>query len=366
MIKQTLHQILTTVADLSITLQQSNGSFSSGHNGPYHDPETPVRNTAHFLYLFAELYSRTGSSTYKRAGEGAIEYLTSSAARPYTKTFYHRDKAGKDRCNGLVGQAWCIEALVRAATAYDRPDCYALAEEVFLLHPWDENVTVWKRVDVDGTVLSHDGTFNHQLWFAAAAAQLVETSAAQQRAKLFLENVASRVETYPDGVIFHGSVMRCLWGCLKNGPKELVREIRSRRRKRTQREELRSKSVGYHAFNLYAYALLRSAYPRNLVWQKELVQRLLEPCESTSFNDELSDSEFGYRYNISGVELAYAVRVLRDDRSLSETWLNRQFDLTYLSSSQPLSRGTVDLHTASARIYEAARLPDDYEVSIEG
>lgn len=36
------------------------GFIEGGHNGPYYDPETPVRNTAHASYLFLYYYPKTG------------------------------------------------------------------------------------------------------------------------------------------------------------------------------------------------------------------------------------------------------------------------------------------------------------------
>ena len=46
-------------------------------------------------------------------------------------------------------------------------------------------------------------------------------------------------------------------------------------------------------------------------------------------------------------------------------WLNRQLKETYLDNLYPLSRDAVDLNTSVVRIYEALRLINDYEVTIE-
>lgn len=359
-----ISELLVEAGKYAITLQQLDGSFPSGHNGPYHDPETPVRNTAHFLYLLSVLYKRTGEQKFKNAAENSINYLASPASRPNGKTFYHRNKKDKDRCNGLVGQAWCIEALVMASQVFDRPDCYALAEEVFLLHPWDDHVGIWRRVEVDGTVLGYDGTFNHQLWFAAAAGLLVQTPQALERAKKFLNSVASRVKTYPDGVIFHSSAMGSLISYLWNGPKAFLSEVRSRIRKNKKVNDLYSKSVGYHGFNLYALAMLKQVFDSDDFWHSKKFECLLKACENDSFNNALYNSEYGYMYNVSGIEIAYAFEVFKNDEVTSQKWLQKQFDECLLNISEPLVRGASDHSTALARVYEIARLTSGYSVSM--
>lgn len=335
-----------------------------GHNGPYNDPETPVRNTAHWLFLFASLYIKTDDSKWKAAGEKAVEYLLSDRAIPFCKSFHCRDKLGKDRCNGLIGQAWVIEALVQAAEAFDRQDCYKLAQEVFLLHPWDKNIGIWKRLEVDGSVLPYDRTFNHQLWFAAAAGLLTKTPGAQNRAKVFLEKVAARVQLYGNGVVFHSSKMGLFIDYLKSGLKPFIWEMVLHLRKKSKLDVLYPKSAGYHAFNLYAFAMLKKAFPDSPIWQSKTFKALITAHRNDRFINDVKASEFGYRYNLSGIEIAYAVETFFKDKQEAGTWLNRQFQETYLDDSRPLSRSVSDPNTANARIYQAARLSKEYDITI--
>ena len=194
-------------AEIFIPEQNKNGSFPAGHNGPYIDPETPVRNTAHWLVTLCYLFKETGESKYRDSAESAADYLLSKEARPMGASFWCRKNPEKDFANGLMGQAWTIEALVYASEVLKRDDCYKLAEEVFILHPWDGKASLWRRVNVDGSYKSFDGTFNHQLWFAAAGAMLKKTKTAVERADAFLNNVAVNVELYKNGVVCHNSVI---------------------------------------------------------------------------------------------------------------------------------------------------------------
>ena len=362
--KISVHELLKLSAEHALSIQAGDGSFPSGHNGPYNDPETPVRNTAHWLFLLASLYAGTGQNRWKSAGKKAIHYLLSPEARPAGKTFLCRNKTGKDRCNGLIGQAWVMESLIQAAEAFKRQDCYKLAEEIFLLHPWDNNIGIWHRVEVDGTVLGYDSTFNHQLWFAAAVGLLGTTPEARERTEVFLDKIAQHVQLYDDGVIYHSSTMGMLTSYLESGLQPFLRELKSRVKGNAMKNKLYDKSVGYHGFNLYALAMLKAAFPDAPVWESEKFSRLITAHRDKTFARNVQNSIFGYRYNLSGIEIAYAVETFFQNKKEAAFWVNRQFEETFLDRQRPLSRGVSDPETAAARIYQAARLSEEYEVTI--
>ncbi len=362
--RTTLFELIQKSAGSALALQKPDGAMPAGFNGPYHDPETPARNTSHWLFLFASLYMKTGSAKWKTAGEKAIEYLLTSEARPYGKTFHCRDKVGKDKCNGLIGQAWVIEALIRAAEAFNRQDGYDLAEDVFLLHPWNKNIGIWKKVEIDGSELSYDGTLNHQLWFAAVGAMLTKTSEAKIRAKNFLEKVTARVQTYPNGVIFHLSTMGSLADYLKTGFRSFLRESKIRLKNQARKTRLYSKSAGYHGFNLYAFSMLKEAFPDANIWKTDKFKMLITAHRNEKFIHDVKNSEFGYLYNLSGIEIAYALETFFQDKQKAAIWVNKQFEETWLDETHPLSKGVQDADTAMARIYQAARLSEEYEVTL--
>jgi hypothetical protein len=283
--------------------------------------------------------------------------------RPGNATFHCRDKEGKDHCNGLVGQAWVMEALIKASIVFDRLDCYQLAERVFLLHRFNYKIGIWHRVEIDGTELSFDSTFNHQLWFAAVASQLYKTPVAQEQALLFLRKVARNVSVYPNGVIFHGSPMGSIIDYMSLGIPIFAKEVKFRLLLKRYLKALYSKSIGYHGFNLYAFAMLKENFPSEEIWNSLLIKKILAIVESPNFQKELASSEFGYFYNVSGLEIAYALEILVNNQELSESWLNRQFEYTFLSHDFPLGRDVVDINTSIARLYQATRLKSDYKIN---
>jgi hypothetical protein len=52
MIQHTLHDIIKSAAHYSLVVQREDGSFPPGHNGPYFNPEIPIRNTGRWLIIF--------------------------------------------------------------------------------------------------------------------------------------------------------------------------------------------------------------------------------------------------------------------------------------------------------------------------
>ena len=45
---------------------------------------------------------------------------------------------------------------------------------MFLRHHWNEAEGLWNCLDIDGSILPVDLTFNHQLWFAYSGSRVIE------------------------------------------------------------------------------------------------------------------------------------------------------------------------------------------------
>ena len=109
-------KLLDFIVELSHrVLSNPNSYLKPGNNGPYHDPETPVRNYGHWLITFSKCFELTGEQIYLKKIKALADYLISNKSRLYGFSFYHRFKKGKDKCNGLIGQAWTFEALAEAS-----------------------------------------------------------------------------------------------------------------------------------------------------------------------------------------------------------------------------------------------------------
>lgn len=350
----TLREIYLRIMKVALTHQCADGSMPSGHNGPYFDIETPIRNTSHYLIAFLRARELSGEMGYYSAAERCLSYLL--ANNPYRKihTFHQRTKVGKDHCNGLIGPAWNMEALLYAADKLNNQHARNLARELFLLHPFDEEDCIWYRVEPDGQVLTCDGTFNHQLWFAACAAPLAtDTPEAADLIIRFLDKLKVNWATARNGRIIHS-----LW--LKN------RRWRERIKRIVKPEYRRSiilKEVGYHAFNLYAFALLADS---PVQWPKGLrarVDRAVVYLYHPEYTSLIEQSIYGFPYNPPGWEVMYSLLQLSEfEFELEEVkrWLIRQFKKNLDFNSFTLKYNTEDEATMTARIYECARFPNHW------
>ncbi|OIB56008.1 hypothetical protein BBD46_21165 [Natrialba sp. SSL1] len=348
---------------------RDDGSISPGHNGLYGDKETPVRNTSHWLLTFSHLYQQTGNNSFRNAAERTSSYLRSQDSRPEGWTFHHRAEDGKDACNGLIGQAWTIEALAVAADALADRELAQLAEDVFLMHPQDERTGIWKRVEIDGRTLPFDATFNHQIWFAAAGGILANlswtSSQIDTRVRRFLDELEQNLRLYPSGLVFHplkptDSLRRLLhlaWVDERNriGVTFGTSSIPLPSRK----QQLRWKAIGYHAFNLYAFALLKQQYPDHSFWSSEKCTRSLNYITSSAYREKVWENEYGPAYNPVGFEVPFAMEVF-DIGSADERrwWITKQFNRHYNMNTNRMDRNTPDAETLTARLYQATRLSD--------
>ncbi len=364
-----LSSLISRTAELQLTAIRDDGSVPAGHNGLYGHDETPVRNTSHWLLTFCSLYQDTGKSRFREAAERTSSYLQSHASRPNDQTFHHRNEQGKDRCNGLVGQAWTIEALAIAARTLDAPELAELAEEVFMLHRQDRRTGIWKRTGIDGRTLPFDATFNHQLWFAAAGGLLADVpsvgKSVDERVRTFLDELETNLRLYPSGLIFHP---------LKptRSPHRLLYLVRTDERCRigvtfltssvplpSRRQQLKWKAIGYHAFNLYAFALLKRTYPNHGFWETSKWQRALEYIGTDTYREAIWENEYGSPYNPVGFEVPFAMQVFEiGTRAERRHWITTQLERHYNTETNRMDRNTSDPETLTARIYQATRLED--------
>ena len=59
-----LQKTIIPLAEQALEQLNKCGYILGGHNGPYYDPETPVRNTAHWITTFAYCYKATNDKKY--------------------------------------------------------------------------------------------------------------------------------------------------------------------------------------------------------------------------------------------------------------------------------------------------------------
>ena len=339
--KANLCEILIHSADAAASKQKPDGSMLPGRNGPWNQQVTPVRNTAHWLIVFLKAYEISHALNHQRAAEQAIDYIFSEPARPHGYTFHCRNERWQNRNNGLIGQAWVIESLLWASKVLDRDDCFELAKEVFQLHPFDADLGLWYGRDIDGKVLSLNNTFNQQLWFAVCGAILntmIDDNDLKDKIEIFLKNLNSNFSIYPSGLIVHRTRL------------SLYKKLKSSRR-------IMYLSVGYHAFNLCAFALLKKLYPDHEFWNNDKFIKALNYASSDAYKITIDKNPYAYSYNVTGIEMAFVLETfLKNSEDLQKCWLSEQLLRHYDMSMGLMDLNSSDPETLSARIYEITRL----------
>jgi len=371
------------IIDLLVTLienviREPGKYLIPGHNGPYNDPETSVRNYGHWLITFSKCYEFTGEQIYLDKVRELAEYLISDDARPHGFSFHHRSIEGKDKCNGLVGQAWTFEALAYASSILVDPKYAEVAEGVFFQHHFNDGYGLWNRLEIEGDILSVDNTFNHQLWFASCAALLNTPRREEILGKVirFMECLPQNLSVLDSGLIYHpierplnhNGLVHSIKSKLKKVANTSIRfywnkEKKSNHYNKEYNDKMLIKSVGYHQFNMYAFALLKESIPDHQFWKSSEFQMSVDYLISGEFKEGLSDNIYGYPYNPPGFEVPYVSSVLTDMNeselvNLSCWWLNEQIKRCYNPKTQMMDRNTKDSLTLTARIYELTRLPN--------
>ena len=348
----TLRDVYINVSAAALNRQGIDGAMPAGHNGPHGDPETPIRNTAHFLIVFLRAAELSGDKLFLTAAERCLDYLLHDNPFRSDYNFHHRDKLGKDHCNGLIGPAWTIEALLYASDKLQHKGARDLARKLFLLHPFEKASGAWRRIEPDGSELKIDSTFNHQLWFAACAAPLCsDTPEATRQISHFLEMLKENWAVARNGRIIHP-----LWR-----PERRRRETFKRLLKPSYRKGRITQEIGYHAFNLYAFAMLREAGLALPPSEKTKLQRAVGYLTSNEFSSLVYDNKYAFPYNPPGWEVPYSLMVLAGETPHDcKDWIERQLAHSYNSKTGMMSRQVLDPPTQTARIYEVARLPDNF------
>lgn len=362
--------LLVAVARKALETQRDDGSFPPGHNGPYHHPETPVRATSHWILALARLHQFNVGLDVVRAIENATRYLNSPGARPFGATFHCRSAESKDKANGLIGQAWAIEALHAASRVLGTPAHDDTAAGVFLLHPFQERFGIWNRVEIDGSPFSVDSTFNHQLWFAACGCEIDGKHRVEivRQVNRFLDKIPENMRLTGDGIVQH--MMPPASG---HGPWSRVARWVANKAVSKEREY---RAIGYHAFNLHAFATLKAQVPRHEFWSSPAFDRAVNVVVSPWFKEAARDNSFGIPYNGLGFELPYVLSefapILRarghDDDFLageSAWWLQEQLARTFDVATLSFSQNCPDPVTLTARVCELARVKKEWLERIE-
>lgn len=348
-------------------------SIKGGNNGPYYDKETPVRNMSHLLVIASEYYAHKKEPGYLGVVKKIADAIVSSEFCSQYNVYKCRDADGKDMVNGTIGAAWIIEGLVAAYDA-TRDDKYlSHAFDIFNALKFDEKYKLWHRADLDGSKMSIDATFNHQLWFAMAGALLVsrrKNEKVHAEVKCFLDGLLLNLKTHRNGLICHSTrsdkygvkTALLFWG----------RDVYDRIKGQLKLPSKIYKEQGYHAFNVYAFAkIYDNGFGEHSFFKTDKFKKILDYTFSEELYNQLSKCSkksdgthvkskinadfnvFSYSYNSPAFELPY-INMIFDvgNKAICDKYLEKQFEYTYDEVQGGFCKNTDDPETLNVRLYE--------------
>lgn len=370
-------EIVMNVGKRLIDEYKEKRCVSGGINGPYNDPETPVRNLCHLIVITAIEITSFDKADYMPLIKEMSDQLLSYMIAP--GLFVMREKKGKDRSNGTIGHSWVIEALVYLYKVNPQKDYLELMRQIIMNHKYNTSLHLYcvpKYSEIEDDVI--DFTLNHQLWFAASVAEancFLNDDYIRDSLRDFIVNLKSNMEIHKKGLICHPIYKR----------ESYIQKIRQNLRKSIDginrvfgKPSYQYREEGYHIFNIMAFARLKHVINDINIEEFKKINKAvcyvnteycLESLENKEFRlDNTIDYSsilpqnravniYGYPYNVSGLEMMYIAETFPDliDNSIAVKYLERQFGHCYESEYRSFRKGCHDDRVIDYRIYEYYR-----------
>lgn len=365
MIPQLEYMELVARKNLDHFLKQ--GYATAGHNGPHGHTDTPVRNTAHYLIIYSYLYRQYNEQAFADVCATFYEYLKMKQGESKSGAIQCMVSEQFDHLNGLIGQAWVIEALIYYYETFHVDEAVAIAEKIFRAQKYNWDKHLWHRIELDGTDKGIDVTSNHNVWFAGCSYKLAEYCNAidiDAIIKDFLENGQHVIlNTYKSGLIVHPVV--CDDPLLKQGQwKEIVRALLSPFKAFYPRKlDKHYMDYGYHIYDLYGYSILLNQYGGMSIFGSDNFKKALSFGSNTEILLRLNNvsnpaktNVYFYPYNSPAFEWPFVAKVngFISEEDLRLLWAN-QLKIMYDENTGEMTRNNPDIETWNARTYEIIR-----------
>lgn len=334
--------------------------FPGGHNGPYLHPETPIRNTSHFIVLLSNLLNTEIYLENKNLFEITINelfsYLVDQCDYFVNGQYIHRGLAN-DSCNGVIGDAWVLEALQinnKSLTQNNLSLGKSIIDQMTSRMCFDNGFTYSYRYDSLKGNMSADFTFNHQLWLASSLVSIGGVN--RDFSKNFLDS--AYIETFK--VRNNGLINHLYYG---KSPKNLWNIVRYKMAERKNNEKINYKERGYHLFNLFAFARLHSKYPNHLIFNSNRFKKSLSYVDLVFLKGlACEDNIYGCHYNVSVFELPFIYFSFKHLNMIGmsdfefEQFVYDELDKYWCEESRCFINNSVDRMTFMARAYELSYL----------
>lgn len=351
------------------------GHAVEGHNGPHGHLDTPVRNTAHYLIIYSYLYSKTKDEKYKKICVRFANYLCEMQQKSYSGAIECMINDKFDHLNGLIGQAWVIEALVYYYEKFKDKSCLEVARNIFYSQKYDNDLHVWHRIELDGRNIGIDNAYNHQVMFAACSYKLSDYCKDPEIDKIicdFIDNTNRDFNTYHNGLLMHSINIKSA-------------EIKKAKRKKfikfclTPFKVLDPKMFdakyierAYHIFDIYCFSILQEKYGKLSLFSSDKYKKAVTcALDIDRYNKDNGVNRYlkkggafniySYSYNSPVFEYPYVAYIngVYDEKTCAKIY-DIQKLLMLDDDSKLFSKNNPDIETWNAKTYEMVRYLDKY------
>ena len=369
MMKQ--EEYLMRVADINYAEFYKQGFATAGHNGPHGHPDTPVRNTGHYLIIYSYLYKKTKKKRFLDICNKFAEYLLDMQKKSKSGAIQCMLSDIFDHLNGLIGQGWTIEALLYYYDISKDERCLDCAKAIFYSQKYDWNLHLWHRIELDGRDIDIDPTYNHHVWFASCSYKLAELCQDDNIDKIitdFLTKGAERdFRVHDDGLLCHHvhidrPVMKA--GKRKMFVKKMLFPIRFINPKKLDPKFM---EYAYHVFDIYGFCILKEKYGDLPLYSSEKFRKAVTCAKNIDYLNRRNGvfdaiekgktfNPYGYSYNAFAFEYPYVAKCcgFYDENVQNDIW-NIQKQLMFDEDTGMFTRSQPDIETWNARTYEIVR-----------
>ena len=332
--------------------------YKEGINGPWNQKETLARVYSHFSTLFSRLYVFTNNKKYLNESEKLLEIIIDDFA-PMDAAVWHRIGPDCDLSNGLMGQAWTLEAFYTHYRATNNNKYLSFCESLINKHKFDSKQGLWNILNVDGSHTSVDFTFNHQLWFYTMVKLFSKIIKIDEKSISDFEtnlNNSNIFHISKSGPIRHPSFGQGLLIPLYRRFKYLKASISGKTYK--------LKEAGYHLFNLIAFSKLEKEKLIPERTRLKLLKNINTYLKSNKFDQLIYESPYSFYYNPPGFELSTVLNEFNVSdnnlNSLKEKLIRKQFSyFDFKSMIYSVEDSSFDNATNTSRIYELAMISSE-------
>ena len=366
------------IADKYYQKYYDQGYADAGHNGPHGHKDTPVRNTSHYLVIYSYLYKKTNDEKYRLICEKFADYICKESDKTSNGAVQCMTTDRFDHLNGLIGQGWAIEGLLYYYEISKNEKYLNYASKIFYSQKYDYNIHLWHRIEIDGKDIGIDKTYNHNIWFAACAAKILDFKEDKELEKilddLLIAGADRDFRIYSNGLLKH-SVNFEQVDKEKLSIKEIIKFfLYPLRQYDLKKLDTKYMEKAYHIFDFYGFCILEERFPNYKLFSSQNYSKAKEYASNyKKLNKEYGVQRaikknantfnmYSYSYNSMAFEYPYVSCFLNlDNKEIFNELFEIQKKLMFEEKTKEFTKNNPDINTFNARTYEIIRYLDRKE-----